>query len=96
MERNCPSRFLRREIAVLRPGVMILFGNPPWTAVDALADELTESVSGADFARGVARIDDLTFELFWMYHPAHMNMWERSFPLLLAELLARPVRDFAG
>ena len=91
MDRLCPPRYLRQELALLRPGTVIAFGYPPWTALDALAVRHEESIGGEHFARARMQIDGLAFELFWLQHPSGRgDRWKQSLSLLLDELRARP------
>jgi hypothetical protein len=91
MNANCPSRYLRRELGVLRPRVLIGFGMEVWDAVDGIA-EIDESVWGDDFSRSVVRIDDLAFEMLWLHHPASVgDTWQRSFELLKSNLSEQPI-----
>jgi uracil-DNA glycosylase len=91
MRENCPPRYLRRELAVLRPGLLVCFGQPSWDSIEAIAT-IDESVGGEDFSRSTVQLENLTFEMVWLHHPSYLyEPWERSYQLLLGNLRARPM-----
>lgn len=47
MSGNCPPRYLRRELAVLEPRVVVALGDEAWSAVELIGD-IDESVGGAE------------------------------------------------
>jgi uracil-DNA glycosylase len=86
-----PPRYLRRELAVLRPGLLVCFGQPSWDSIEAIAT-IDESVGGEDFSRSTVQLENLTFEMVWLHHPSYLyELWERSYQLLLGNLRARPM-----
>ena len=95
MNRNCPPRYLRRELAVLRPAALIGFGLETWNAVKRIG-EIDESVGCDDFSRSAVRLDGLAFEMMWLHHPSSVgDRWQRSFELLLDNLAEQPVAAIA-
>jgi hypothetical protein len=91
MSRNCPPRYLRREIRVVRPSVLVSFGYEAWDAIEAIG-HIDESVGHASFSRSLVRVDDLAFEMVWLHHPsAPGTLWQKSFDLLLENLEHHPV-----
>jgi hypothetical protein len=90
MKCDCPPRYLRRELAVLRPGVLLSFGLETWDAVD-LMGSIDESVGNEYFSRSAVTIDDLTLEMLWLNHPSGRgDRWQASYRLMLEELTLRP------
>lgn len=91
MKANCPSRYLIRELSVLRPRVLVSFGREAWDAVAGIA-EIKESVCGDHFSRSEVRIDDLAFEMLWLHHPSSMgDLWQQSFEILIDNLSEQPI-----
>ena len=91
MKTNCPPLYLRRELAVLKPSVVVNLGNEAWDAIDAIGD-IDESVPGDHFSRSRVRVEDLSFEMVWLHHPAARNgLWEVSLDLLLSNLAEHPI-----
>jgi hypothetical protein len=91
MGRNCPPRYLRRELGVLRPSVLISFGLDAWYAMEAIGT-IDESVEGPNFSRSTVTVDDLSFEMFWLNHPsAPEGYWVTSHGALLEELRKHPL-----
>ena len=91
MRCNCPPRYLKQELAVLRPDTILAFGQPPWDALDSIG-VIREEYQDDDYSRCLVRIDDLDCELIWLHHPAKPpgNMWARSYERMLADLARHP------
>lgn len=91
MDANCPPRYLGRELAVLRPRALMAFGQETWDAIERTG-VIEESVWGDDFSRSSVSVEDLSFEMFWLHHPADIgDRWQRSHNLLLSTLQQRPI-----
>lgn len=91
MKSNCPPRYLRRELAVVRPAALISFGQEAWRAVEVIG-KIDESVGGEDFSRSTVRVDEVSFEMVWLHHPSSVGyLWQRSFDLLLTNLRRHPI-----
>jgi len=88
MSRNCPPRYLRMEVDVLRPAVMLSYGGPAHGALRELGElAVEEDVRG--FRRGTMRHAGGAFTVFLLTHPAHGG-WHAAHHALVVSLVARP------
>jgi hypothetical protein len=93
MSNNCPPRYLRRELAILESAVVVAFGMRSGNAIE-LIGEIHETVGGASFSRSKVIVDELSFSMVWLRHPAAPgSLWEESFELLLRNLREDPLRS---
>ncbi len=83
---HCPSAFLARELAVLRPGALLAYGRPAEGALRSVGQlSLRPAVDG--FRRGTLIHGAEKQEVFLLTHPAHPG-WHRAHGALLASLRA--------
>jgi hypothetical protein len=88
---NCPPRYLRHELDVLRPSVLLVYGRVPAAAMRGLADsvEVAER-AGKRFRRIGLRFGGWTCTGFMLTHPAHGG-WHRDHALLRMSLAQQPI-----
>ncbi len=89
MVANCPNYLLERELEVLRPGVIVAFGNKVASALTQLGYDPKE---GTDYLSwGTVDIGARAYTVVWLYHPSG-RYWDDSQQELLRELpnVARP------
>jgi hypothetical protein len=95
MTRNCPPMLLARELAILRPSVLLTFGDDVRLSLEAMPEYAV--TDGTDWLSwGQLTLGDTRSEVFSLYHPAAaQNYWANSHADLLAELRSRkrPARD---
>lgn len=93
MPSRCPPRFFTPEIQVLRPSVILAFGNDARDAVIASASQWSSPAeSRIDFGRVSATIGNEQVELIRLAHPAaHGAGWERAQASLIESLSERPL-----
>ena len=91
MRVNCPSRFARHELGVLRPGSLLALGVEARAAVELLGD-VAWAEATSDFHRGSVAIGAGMCEVFVLPHP---NSWGSRWPhgqvALVKSLLERPL-----
>ena len=85
MWRNCPPRFLQRELEILAPRRLLAIGRKTWEAVK----QAVGPIEGLDYGnrpgfwRGLSNLggsgDEL--EIFFVNHPGRQN-WRRAVPQL--------------
>jgi hypothetical protein len=86
MWRQCPPRYLGAELAILRPGVLLVLGTAPRRALGALGETALE-IDTPEFAYGSFTLGDLQPELFWLPHPNNRRGgWARGQRQLLSYL----------
>lgn len=90
MNERCPPKFLRAELRVLRPRVLLAYGRPVLEALGNLA-KIDPLETGRRFRRARLRFDDMEVTVFFMTHPAHGG-WHVAHRELLASLQATPVQ----
>lgn len=90
MPLNCPPRFLRQELDVLRPGVLLVYGRVPGVAIRRLGCEHDVERPGRRFRRMGLRFDGWSCTAFVLTHPAHGG-WTRDHGLLRASLADGPI-----
>lgn len=94
MRSNCPSRYLKRELAALRPRAIVSFGQETWDAISLIAT-IDERVAGEHFSRSTVHLNDLEirFDMVWLHHPSDRGTgrWQQSFDLLLRNLRDDPL-----
>lgn len=76
MQANCPSRFARHELAVLRPGALLALGAEARAAVE-LHGDVAWAEETSDFRRGAVTVADRRCEVFVLAHP---NTWGGRWP----------------
>lgn len=77
MVENCPPRYLRQELMVLKPQVLLVVGKGAWRSVaDALQIEPPEGDCLA--ARGTSECLGESLEVFFVAHPAAPAHFVRS------------------
>ncbi|MGO9956201.1 MAG: hypothetical protein ACLP50_09525 [Solirubrobacteraceae bacterium] len=85
MRANCPPRYLPRELALLKPSVLISLGDEPWSAMEPFV--VDEPVWGDHFSRSILAMDGAIVEMFWLHHPSGPNeLWKSSLQLLIENL----------
>jgi hypothetical protein len=88
---NCPPRYLRHELDVLRPGVLLVYGRVPAAAMRQLADNVHGiQRPGKRFRRMSLRFDRWTCTAFMLTHPAHGG-WHPDHALLRVSLTQQPI-----
>jgi hypothetical protein len=92
MRINCPPRYLRHELEVLRPGVLLVYGRVAAAAILTLGSEHDVQRSGKRFRRMALRLDQWACTTFMLTHPAHGG-WRTDHELLRASLADRPVAE---
>jgi uracil-DNA glycosylase len=92
MRINCPPRYLRHELDVLRPGVLLVYGRVAAAAILRLGSEHDVQRSGKRFRRMALRLDQWACTTFMLTHPAHGG-WRTDHKLLRASLADRPVAE---
>lgn len=88
MSSNCPPRFLRKELGVLRPSALLAYGGPAHGALHHLG-ELSVDEHTEGFRRGTMKTDGGCFEVFLLTHPAHGG-WHAAHRALVKSLTSRP------
>ena len=89
MRELCPPRFLRSEIEILEPGVLLAFGGEARSALER-SGEVVYREQERGFLRGSYRGVDHQAEVFVLAHPAARGAtWQRSQRALLASLVRR-------
>lgn len=87
----CAPRFLWKELDVLRPGVLVAFGDDAFKALDA-RDEVKWRC-GTDHCRGTLHYDsDRRTILLWLWHPSRVGKWKQSQRALVRSLERKPLR----
>lgn len=83
----CPPRFLFRELAVLRPGAVIVFGNAAHRTLNSLPQVRWRN--NPHHCRGDLHLDDHSCQIFWLPHPSgsHWGSGQRG---LVRSLKRRP------
>jgi hypothetical protein len=89
---NCPPRFLRHELDVLRPGVLLVYGAVPAAAIRALGSEHEVQRPGKRFRRMSLRFDDWAATAFMLTHPAHSG-WDHDHGQLRASLAESAIAE---
>jgi hypothetical protein len=89
MATNCPPRFLQRELDLLKPRVLLAFGQPVRWALARIGAEISDE--RADLGVGTLARDWGTVEVYCLHHPAaHApHNWHASQEQLINRL-ARP------
>ncbi len=87
---HCPRQFLRKELEVLRPAVVLAYGKATHAALLGLGDNRLETRTRA-FQRGKLCVWDESIIVFLMTHPAH-GRWNLAHRELAESLEANPVR----
>jgi len=91
MVKDCPSRFLTRELDVVRPSVILAYGGPAHAALAATGRvEVRATVRG--FRRAHLVRGDSAITTFLMTHPAHGG-WYGAHAALIESLKCDPVRQ---
>ncbi len=100
MSERCPRLFLRAELAVLRPSVLLAYGGPAHAAVHQVGTVTVDEKATRTSAKGTSL---LTFRrgtlvlpggasilVFLLTHPAHGG-WHQAHRELVASLTTRPI-----
>lgn len=88
MSRQCPSRYLGREIEVIRPSILLVYGVVARWGIARLG-KITLEKSERRFRRGKVQFSAFTCEAFFLFHPAHGG-WSRAHEALKESLKQRP------
>jgi hypothetical protein len=88
MCQRCPPRFLRRELAILNPGVLIVFGVAAYEQL-ALWPQVRWG-AGTYVCRGTMRTCTSEIALIWLFHPSSTD-WTQSQHALVRSLRSRPI-----
>jgi uracil-DNA glycosylase len=92
MVRNCPSRFARAELEILRPGVVVAMGGDTWDALRTLTPAQFAWSESGRFHRGTAVLDTGNIELMWLNHPSSRGSeWSEGQAALVASLRETPL-----
>ena len=90
MRQACPTFLLENELAVLRPGVVLTYGQPAMHAVRRLGTNLEIERQPPRFRRISMTLGDRPVTLFALTHPAHSG-WPKDQWLLETSLATRPL-----
>jgi hypothetical protein len=91
MRLNCPKRFACRELALLRPGVLVALGGDARAAIELLG-KASWTEHGNQFHRGKITMAQSAIDVLALPHPAsHGNTWATGQQELVASLHARPL-----
>ena len=85
MMANCPPIYLARELAVLRPGVLLVYGSAAGAAVRRIGSESAVERPAKRFRRMAIRFEGWSCVAFMLTHPAHGG-WLTDHHLLRASL----------
>lgn len=87
----CPPRYMARELAVLKPGVVVTLGRDARWATEQAGDAEWETAI-ASYARGTLTLGEHRSQLFFVPHPAARrgSRWSDGQTALLGDLVGRP------
>jgi hypothetical protein len=89
MERQCPPRYLSKELALLRPGGVLVLGSEPRLAIET-SHTPTLEVDEPTFACGTLTFSAQQAEYYWIPHPNNRRGgWKRGQRQLVDHLTAR-------
>lgn len=92
MNANCPPRFLRRELEILRPSTLLAYGQPTHDAIKRLGDvSVLEAKAESGFRRVVLPLASGSVTVFLLTHPASTG-WHASRRALIASLEQHPTK----
>lgn len=91
MALHCPRIYLSRELSILRPGVLLVYGSSAASAVRRIGKESKVERHAKRFRRMTIRFDDWTCTAFMLTHPAHAA-WRSDHDLLRTSLQSRPIK----
>lgn len=90
MSEQCPRRFLSGEISVLRPSVLLVYGNRAREGVARIGN-VEWAESKRRFRRGSLQRSDFVCDVFFLAHPAALHgAWSAAHEALKASLKRRP------
>lgn len=84
MSTNCPQLFLRKELAMLCPSVLLAYGRSVHGALSHLG-ELRITERAGSFQRGTLDVEGGRVEVFLLTHPAHGG-WHAAHRALVESL----------
>lgn len=91
MLRQCPPRFLARELKVLRPRYLLVLGNDAWDAIHKLGfGTMSYNRSGI---RSVLTVERRCMEVIWAPHPSSYGTWPKGLKAMIRSLRAKPLRN---
>jgi hypothetical protein len=90
MWEHCPPRYLRRDLQLLAPGVVVVIGRRPAQALEAVLGIRWADSPTPALRRGVGRLDGRTLDVIACNHPSRGH-WRASTPALAASLARDPV-----
>jgi hypothetical protein len=86
---NCPPRYLRAELEILEPNVLLVIGHDTWETIKSILP-ITGTDWGESFWRARSWLVDRPVDVFFVNHPAYGH-WRHSLPSLLASLERQPI-----
>ncbi len=90
MSERCPQQFLRAELGVLKPSVLLAYGGPAHGAVHQ-AGNVTINEKITRFRRGTLALSGGTsIDVLLLTHPAHGG-WHQAHRELVVSLTTRPI-----
>lgn len=90
MRTQCPPRYLRSEIEILEPRVLLAYGKEASSAI-GLSGEVRYHEEERGFSRGTFSLGAYNAEVFALAHPAaHGTTWQDAHHALLGSLARRP------
>jgi len=91
---NCPEFLLRRQLEILAPRVLLLFGAAAHQAIERppldVDWDVTWRASGRCFSRGNTHLEEQAMTVLAFHHPSYAR-WSRSWQACLDDLRSRPL-----
>lgn len=87
---RCPPRFLWKELDVLRPSVLVVFGDRAFRELNG--QKGVNWRCSDDYCRGTLKYGDGDpVQLLWLWHPSNLGKWLRSQKALVRSLQRKPL-----
>jgi uracil-DNA glycosylase len=88
---NCPPTYLRDELCILDPKVIVAFGDESWNALFSVRDtEFERIILDGPAWRAKIQIGKRVREVFWLPHPRWYRRWWAGHEALVRNLMEKP------
>jgi hypothetical protein len=88
---NCPPRYLRRELELLQPRIVLTIGRDDVIpALRGILSDIVDLDSRPSFTRFRGKLGDRSAEVLGCSHPSY-NHWRESYPSMIESLNSSPL-----